>query len=116
VALLFSPGRPGQLSILVSANDQTYLEAVTENHGEGFLDGYDWLAVYYIQVGGWFQDTRRVKVYDNPHDSASNVGFRRSLDHYGHPQIVVYHYAMQDSTAAFVFTIPRSFGEFTARK
>lgn len=115
-ALVFSPGTPSQTSIMISAADHTYLEAVTENHGEGFLDGYDWLAIYYVQIGGWFQDTRRVKVYDNPHDSASDVGFHRSIDRFGQPQIVVMHHAKEDSTTAFVFTVPKDFDAFAVKR
>jgi hypothetical protein len=115
-ALFFSPSMPSQPYILISAADQTYLEAVTENHGEGFLDGYNWLAIYYVHVGGWFQDTQRVQVYNNPHDTANDVKFQRSTDLHGHPQIVVTHYTKQDSITAFVFTVPKDFDEFSAQR
>jgi hypothetical protein len=115
-ALFFSPDTPIQPYILVSDADQTYLEAVTENHGEGFLDGYDWLAIYYVHVGGWFRETQRILVYNNPHDTADKVSFQRSTDLHGQPQIVVRHGAKQDSAIAFVFTIPNDFDEFATQR
>jgi hypothetical protein len=107
---------PSENHILVSDADQTYLEAVTENHGEGFLDGYDWLAIYYVHVGGWFRETQRILVYNNPHDTADKVSFQRSTDLHGQPQIVVRRGAKQDSAIAFVFTIPKDFDEFAAQR
>lgn len=90
VSLVYSPDGPSQNSILISHDNQTYLEAVTKQRGEGFLDPFTVLAVYYIRVGGWFRDTQRIQVYCGPHNSeASNIGFRRRLDRYGQLQIEV---------------------------
>ncbi|MDO7873592.1 hypothetical protein Q5H93_02525 [Hymenobacter sp. ASUV-10] len=80
-AYIFSPDEPGQHSIVVSADDQTYLEAETTNHGEGFLDGYDWLEIYYVRRG-WFGN-KRVQVYNFPHQSSYGIGFRRRIDSNG---------------------------------
>lgn len=100
----------GQHSIVVSADEQTYLEAVTSNHGEGYLDGYDWLEVYYVH-SGWFWNNR-VRVYNIPNVSASQVNFRRSLDQNGQIQIQIKHKPIYaDSVVLATFVPPASFPE-----
>jgi len=77
----------GQHSTVVSADTQTYLDVETTNHGEGFLDGYDWAEIYYVRSGlVW---NKRVMVYNIPHVSGSQVGFRRRLNQDGQLQIEI---------------------------
>ncbi|WP_133256885.1 hypothetical protein [Hymenobacter edaphi] len=102
-------------SFLVSDDENTYLEAVTSNHGEGFLDGYDWLKVYYVH-DGWFWN-ERVLVRNIPHISASDIGFRRRWDRNGKFRIEVKkRSASQDSSVLFVFVPPSSFSEYSSTK
>jgi len=98
----------GQPSIVVSADNQTYLEAETTNHGEGFLDGYDWLEVYYVRRG-WIWN-ERARVYNIPHVSAFNVGFHRALDLNGRLQIEIKARSIKgDSTVVATFVPPTTF-------
>ena len=98
----------GQPSIVVSADDRTYLEAETTNHGEGFLDGYDWLEVYYVRRNRIWNE--RVRVYNIPHVSAFNVGFHRTLDSNGRLQIEIKARSIKgDSTVVAMFVPPASF-------
>jgi len=97
-------------STVVSAAAQTSLEVETSNHGEGFLDGYDWLEVYYVR-SGWIWN-KRVRVYNIPHASASHTGFRRLLNDEGKLQIeikVKYAGASGDSIVVATFIPPTSF-------
>lgn len=98
----------GQHATVVSATDQTYLETETTNHGEGFLDGYDWLDVYYVRRG-WVWN-KRVMVYNIPHASASYVGFRRRLDQNGQLQIEIKQGSTNgDSVVVATFIPPATF-------
>jgi len=78
---------PSQHSVVVSTDDNTFLEAETSNHGGGFLDGYDWLEIYYVRRD-WFGN-KRVRVYNFPGETASHVGFHRRVDLDGQVRIEV---------------------------
>ncbi|HET9503338.1 MAG TPA: hypothetical protein VFO93_07345 [Hymenobacter sp.] len=98
----------GQYSTVVSVDDQTYLAVETSNHGEGFLDGYDWAEIYYVR-NGWIWD-KRVKVYEIPHVSGSQIGLRRRLNQSGQLEIEVRKGGNGgDSTAVGNFVLPASF-------
>lgn len=89
-ALIFAPDEPGSGAILVSGPEQTYVEAVTKQRAEGFLDPYTVLAVYYTRVGGWFHPTQRVQVWCGGHNTSSyGIGFRRRQGPQGQLQIEV---------------------------
>jgi hypothetical protein len=109
VGLVMASNALNPHSIVVSVHDQTYLEAVTTNHGEGFLDGYDWLEVYYVR-DGWFWN-ERVQVYNFPHVSDSQINFNRSIDQNGQAQIQIKQrsYRSQDSIVLATFVQPESF-------
>lgn len=109
VGLIMASNALNSHSIVVSVHDQTYLEAVTTNHGEGFLDGYNWLEVYYVR-DGWFWN-ERVQVYNFPHVSDSQINFNRSVDQNGQAQIQIKQrgYGSQDSIVLATFVQPASF-------
>ena len=107
VALIRGSNELGSHSIVVSSHDQTYLEAVTTNHGEGFLDGYNWLEVYYVR-DGWFW-TDRVQVYNFPHVSDAQIRFNRSIDQNGQVQIQIKQGGIGDSLVLATFEPPASF-------
>jgi hypothetical protein len=44
-------------SILVSAQERTYLEVVDEQVPEGFPDYHYEMRIYYTRLGGWFEPT-----------------------------------------------------------
>lgn len=88
--LVGSPDEPDATAIVVSAAERTYVEAVTKQRAEGFLDPFSVLAVYYIRVGGWFQETQRVQVLCGGHNSTNyDIGFRRRVGRDGQLQIEV---------------------------
>jgi hypothetical protein len=90
VAYIFSPDEPSQHSIAVSADNQTYLEAVTERcYRDVWGDDCDETSIYYVSVGGWFMKTKRVRVYEGVPASPSQVSFRRRTDPEGRLQIEV---------------------------
>ncbi|RZK14496.1 MAG: hypothetical protein EOO56_24835 [Hymenobacter sp.] len=106
--ILFVHNDLGQHSTVVSATDQTYLESETSNHGEGFLDGYDWLEVYYVR-SGWVWN-KRVMVCNIPHASASHVGFHRRLNQNGQLQIEIMQGGTNgDSAVVATFVPPATF-------
>lgn len=107
VMLIKGSDELGSHSIVVSPHDQTYLEAVTSNHGEGFLDGYNWLEVYYVRDGWFWND--RVRVYNFPHVSDSQIRFNRSIDQNGQVQIQIKQGGINDSIVLATFVPPASF-------
>jgi hypothetical protein len=64
-------------SILVSAQERTYLEVVDEQVPEGFPDYHYEMRIYYTRLGGWFEPTRQVLVLCKayPIANAAIVGF-----------------------------------------
>ncbi|MCR5886222.1 hypothetical protein LRS06_21210 [Hymenobacter sp. J193] len=107
VGLIKASNDLGSHSTVVSIHDQTYLEAVTTNHGEGFLDGYNWLEVYYVRDGWFWND--RVRVYNFPNVSDSEIGFNRSIDQNGQVQIQIKQGGIGDSLVLATFVPPASF-------
>jgi len=77
-----SPPLPSTLSypeiVLVSEKQRTYLELELENHTDEAEHPHFAIDLYYTQLGGWFESTKRTLLYkQTDFNTSDRVQFKR---------------------------------------
>jgi len=112
---------PKPYSVVVSAVDHTYLEAVTARcYRDVWADDCSVTVVDYVRDNGWFQPAQRVRVFECQSIQPEEVRFRQ-LTRDGKQQIEVLRCSRSlrspcdpaYSSVLFTFARPKSFDEFS---
>lgn len=107
-------------SIVVSADDHTYLTAVTARcYRDVWADDCSVTVVDYVRDNGWFQSAQRIRVFECQSVKPEEVRFRQ-LTRDGKQEIEVLRCARSIrspcdpaySSVLFTFAIPENFDEF----